>query len=278
MTENAPYSLWIPVYDGNNILRRKFETGAPVSQVIPFHNTHPVFWVFDGRNALQSRRKIFPDYKIKRDRETPTVNGFYDFARTVKAELLPYCRNVTIIEVEGMEADDIIAHLVRTTNKSNSTQEGHGSVRIGIDIISNDGDFYALESLGGVRLETKPKWASSVAPDDVRLYKTLVGDSSDNIPGLRLFGDKAWLSLKSSDKLVWKQWLEGGDGIEPFITEGLGKAQLEWWNKGGRALLRDYWNVVGFLPVDPEALARGTRQGIADVNAYQATMAKYMWM
>ncbi len=264
MTE---YSIWIPVYDGNNILRRKFETGAPVSQVIPFHNTHPVFWVFDGRNALQSRRKIFPDYKIKRDRETPTVNGFYEFARTVKAELLPYCRNVTIIEVEGMEADDIIASLVR--GKSGG---------IGIDIISNDGDFYALEALGGVRLEKRPKWADSVAPDDVRLYKTLVGDSSDNIPGLRLFGDKAWLSLRALDRLRWETWLEGNDQWEVEILPTLGKAQLEWWNNGGRALLRDYWNVVGFLPVDREALARGTRQGIADVNAYQATMAKYMWM
>lgn len=273
MTE---YSIWIPVYDGNNILRRKFETGAPVSQVIPFHNTNPVFWVFDGRNALQSRRKIFPDYKIKRDRETPTVNGFYEFARTVKAELLPHCRNVTIIEVEGMEADDIIAHLVRTTNNSNSMKGETGAV--GIDIISNDGDFYALEALGGVRLEKKPKWADSVAPDDVRLYKTLVGDSSDNIPGLRLFGDKAWLSLKASDRLRWEMWLEGNDQWEVEILPTLGKAQLEWWNNGGRALLRDYWNVVGFLPVDREALAIGTRYGVADVNAYQATMAKYMWV
>lgn len=272
----SEYSIWIPVYDGNNILRRKFETGAPVSQVIPFHNSNPVFWVFDGRNALQSRRKIFPDYKIKRDRETPTVNGFYEFARTVKAELLPYCRNVTIIEVEGMEADDIIAHLVGETNKSNLLRGK--SEGIGIDIISNDGDFYALESLGGVRLEKKPKWADSVAPDDVRLYKTLVGDSSDNIPGLRLFGDKAWLSLKASDRLRWEMWLEGNDQWEVEILPTLGKAQLEWWNNGGRALLRDYWNVVGFLPVDKEALAKGTRQGVANVEAYQATMAKYMWM
>lgn len=272
MTE---YSIWIPVYDGNNILRRKFETGAPVSQVIPFHNTNPVFWVFDGRNALQSRRKIFPDYKIKRDRETPTVNGFYEFARTVKAELLPHCRNVVIIEVEGMEADDIIAHLVRDNHEANQADRDGA---IGIDIISNDGDFYALEALGGVRLEKKPKWADVVAPDDVRLYKTLVGDSSDNIPGLRLFGDKAWLSLLPADKEGWKYWLEGNDSLEDFLTGGLGKAQLEWWNNGGRALLRDYWNVVGFLPVDPEALARGTRHGVADVNAYQATMAKYMWM
>ncbi len=273
MTE---YSIWIPVYDGNNILRRKFETGAPVSQVIPFHNTNPVFWVFDGRNALQSRRKVFPDYKIKRDRETPTVNGFYEFARTVKAELLPHCRNVTIIEVEGMEADDIIAYLVHTTNNSNSMKGETGA--IGIDIISNDGDFYALEALGGVRLEKKPKWADSVAPDDVRLYKTLVGDSSDNIPGLRLFGDKAWLSLRASDRLRWEMWLEGNDQWEVEILPTLGKAQLEWWNNGGRALLRDYWNVVGFLPVDPAAMAKGTRYGCADVNAYQATMAKYLWM
>ena len=269
------YSLWIPVYDGNNILRRKFETGAPVSQVIPFHNTNPVFWVFDGRNALQSRRKIFPDYKIKRDRETPTVNGFYEFARTVKAELLPHCRNVVIIEVEGMEADDIIAHLVRDNHEANQADRDGA---IGIDIISNDGDFYALEALGGVRLEKKPKWADVVAPDDVRLYKTLVGDSSDNIPGLRLFGDKAWLKLLPADKEGWKYWLEGNDSLEDFLMGGLGKAQLEWWNNGGRALLRDYWNVVGFLPVEAAALAAGTRHGIADVNAYQATMAKYMWM
>lgn len=272
MTE---YNIWIPVYDGNNILRRKFETGAPVSQVIPFHNTNPVFWVFDGRNALQSRRKIFPDYKIKRDRETPTVNGFYEFARTVKAELLPHCRNVVIIEVEGMEADDIIAHLVRDNHEANQADRDGA---IGIDIISNDGDFYALEALGGVRLEKKPKWADYVAPDDVRLYKTLVGDSSDNIPGLRLFGDKAWLSLLPADKEGWKYWLEGNDSLEDFLKGGLGKAQLEWWNNGGRALLRDYWNVVGFLPVEAAALAAGTRHGIADVNAYQATMAKYMWM
>lgn len=257
------------IYDANNYLRRAFEAGRPVQQVVPFYASgEPRLWVFDGKGALTARRALYPGYKVKRDRETPTINGAYDFIRAVEQELLPHCDPLNvIIRIDGMEADDVIATLARQYT---------GLMEV--CIWSNDGDFLALEDLEGVRLMERPKLASVVTGADVRLYKTLVGDSSDNIPGLKLFGGKAWASLTYSTKLEWQTFLEGDDIAVNFLRATMKPAQSTWFlDSDNRELMRTYWKVVGFLPVDQGLINRSTIRSRLDREKYQETCKKYMW-
>lgn len=258
------------IYDANNYLRRAFEAGRPVQQVVPLYSQgEPRVWVFDGKGALTARRALYPDYKIKRDRETPTVNGAYDFIRAVQNDLLPHCDPLnTVIRIDGWEADDIIAHLANT----------YSGLMSEVCIWSNDGDFLTLEELPNVKLMERPKLASIVTGADVRLYKTLVGDSSDNIPGLKLFGDKAWASLTDSTKREWQAFLEGDDIAINFLLATMKPAQSTWFlDSDNRELMRTFWKVVGFLPVDPGLVNQETIRSRLNVEAYRETCKKYMW-
>lgn len=262
--------MQLHIYDANNYLRRAFEAGRPVQQVVPLHASGaPRLWVFDGKGALTARRALYPDYKIKRDRETPTINGAYDFIRAVEQELLPHCDPLNvIIRIDGMEADDVIAALARQ----------YTGLMEEVCIWSNDGDFLALEELKGVRLMERPKLASVVTGADVRLYKTLVGDSSDNIPGLKLFGEKAWATLTQDLKEKWVSFLEGDDAEGDRLMSWMKPAQQTWFlDSDNRELLRTYWKVVGFLPVDQGVINRSTTRSRLDRGKYQETCRKYMW-
>lgn len=257
------------IYDANNYLRRAFEAGRPVQQVVPLYSQgEPRVWVFDGKGALTARRALYPDYKIKRDRETPMVNGAYDFIRAVQNDLLPHCDPLnTVIRIDGWEADDVIATLARQYT---------GLMEV--CIWSNDGDFLALEDLDGVRLMERPKLASVVTGADVRLYKTLVGDTSDNIPGLKLFGEKAWATLTKDLKEKWVSFLEGDDAEGDRLMSWMKPAQQAWFlDNDNRELMRTYWKVVGFLPVDPGLINRSTTRSRFDQGKYQETCRKYMW-
>ena len=145
-------------------------------------------------------------------------------------------------------------------------------------IWSNDGDFLTLEELPNVKLMERPKLASIVTGADVRLYKTLVGDSSDNIPGLKLFGDKAWASLTDNTKREWQAFLEGDDIAVNFLLATMKPAQSTWFlDSDNRELMRTYWKVVGFLPVDQGLINRSTIRSRLDREKYQETCKKYMW-
>lgn len=253
----------IHLIDANNYLRRKFESSFNVPSIVPLLSPEPMFWVFDGKGALKARQDLYPGYKAKRDRETPTNNGAYAMLQTIREELLIHTGGY-IVRVPGMEADDIIAHLAWTFS-------GQG---IDVWVESNDGDFHSLVD-ERVTLATPPGWTSEIAPKDVRLYKTLVGDQSDNIPGLKGFGEKGWKALSEGERQLWKEFFQGGTDCD--IRSMLKPSQLEWFNAGGDKLLRIFWKVVGFLPVTDGLINRHTVAGVKDAKAYSDVLRKYMW-
>jgi len=82
---------------------------------------------------------------------------------------------IACIRVKGWEADDVIATLVRSEPNEQFIIE------------STDVDFMQLPNVRIAREKPAP-----VEPQYMRLYKTLVGDPSDNIGGLKGFGKGAW--------------------------------------------------------------------------------------
>ena len=255
----------INIVDANNYFRRGFEAGKAVSQLAPQMNLDPTFYVFDGKFGTAKRKAIYPNYKAKRDTQTPMDNGFFTYLSTIRTELLPFCYNAIIIQVDGYEADDVIAALAIYFGQ----QQKH------VLIHSNDADFQALLN-DYITITDRSKKLVHVAPQDIRLYKSLVGDSSDNITGIPKLGNAWWLKLTEGDKNQWRQLLEGETDTYPasYLTEA--KAT---WVENNVPLLRDFYTIVGFLPIDlHRVLTLDSDIGTNDPIEYRQTMTKYYWV
>ena len=148
---------------------------------------------FDGKGGSQRRRKLFPDYKANRlvrtklnrtnafgDKDSESENMKMQLGRLIQyLDHLP----IQILAPENIEADDAIAYISKQLLTKSK-----------IFIMSSDKDFIQLvDDRIAVWSPTKKKL---YFVDDVRedyklpahnylLYRTLTGDKSDNIPGIR---------------------------------------------------------------------------------------------
>lgn len=155
--------------------------------------------VFDGKGGSQRRRKIFPQYKS--NRKPPTrLNRQYDLtteqqeADNMKYQLISLiemleCLPVTVFTLENIEADDVIAY-----GSELVTAQGGKSI-----IYSTDKDFLQMVN-ENVRVYNPVKKKTfdidtiietyGIHPDNFVFYRALLGDTSDNIDGIRGAGDK----------------------------------------------------------------------------------------
>ena len=245
--------------DGNNVLRRKFETDpnyasvaiAAAQQGIGPHGN--IVWVWDGANAKARRQAIFSKYKQTKD----SPDQFYKFMDAFR-ELLTHT-NAMQIRVEGYEADDVIAELVYT--KSPETD---------IYIESNDQDYLQLIQ-NRVELEYISKDLGELKSDDIRLYKTLCGDKSDEIPGLNRFGHKGYLKLTDPQKCLLEAIIKGEVDLNPAeVKERIGFTQaMSDKLVASQKELKQYWDVIGFIHVPMNAIQQGTVMGQLNPGAIQ---------
>lgn len=158
--------------------------------------------VKDGRDSRRLRRLLYSQYKGKRANRPQEMHDAYN------AGLKLICDDIlaiggTIMEQEGMEADDVLAYL-------STGLEGRKT------IWSRDGDMLALRS-GQVDVllkdEMNPQIHHAAPAEYVLLYKALVGDTSDNLPGAKGFGEAAFT------KFVLKYGYEGLDQLEDLIKK-----------------------------------------------------------
>jgi len=151
--------------------------------------------VFEGR--AKRRRELFPEYKGNRRMSTDAppeeIQAQQDFFRDTQEieEILKFLP-VTLVRHPDHECDDVIAHLARSSEE-------------GATVISTDTDFIQLLSPDGrVKLwnPVKKSWVLPT-PHDYVSWKALVGDGTDNIPGVRKgLGDKTAQKILLSDKGV----------------------------------------------------------------------------
>jgi DNA polymerase-1 len=157
-------------------------------------------WVHDAGSSF--REDYFPGYKATREKLEPQLQA--DFDRSVKRveELLRAFR-VPLIEVPGYEADDVMGTLA-----SRASERG-----IPVVLVSGDKDLCQLVSdrvsilnpgRGGPAA-VEEQWIDranardwlGVPPERVVDYLALVGDASDNIPGVKGIGEKTARELIS---------------------------------------------------------------------------------
>jgi len=169
-----------------------------VGYAIKMLNPTKVVIVFDGVGGSNARRNLFPDYKANRNANRMTNYSIFsskeeetEAINNQMQRLILYlkCLPVSIISVEGLEADDIIGYLTHKLENFGETKE--------INIMSADQDFLQLVSeKTSVYSPTKKR---IFKPKDVLAeygvsatnyinYKILLGDKSDNVPGVTGLG------------------------------------------------------------------------------------------
>jgi DNA polymerase-1 len=163
-------------------------------------NYHPEYlgWVHDS--GLSFRHERYPAYKATREKLTEELQADFDRGMDRICQILDAYR-IPIITLPGFEADDVIGTLV-----ARSVGEKVNTV-----VVSGDKDFQQLVRPGvwllnpgrGGSAGVEEHWVSvenaserlGVPPEHVTDYLALVGDSSDNIPGVRGIGDKTACEL-----------------------------------------------------------------------------------
>ena len=150
-----------------------------------------IITVFDAKGKT-FRSDIYPDYKANRPPMPDELRLQLDPIKSIcKAIGFP------IVEIEGVEADDVIATIVEMAKG-----EGYSCV-----ISSLDKDLMQLvedPSVSMINTMTNKKFNEKdviekfgVRPNQIRDMLALVGDSSDNIPGVPKVGQKTaakWLN------------------------------------------------------------------------------------
>ena len=150
-------------------------------------------WVLDS--GLSFRHERYPAYKATRQKLTEELQSDFDRGMERIAEMLSAYR-VPVLAVDGYEADDVIGTLARR-----GVEAG-----VNVVVVSGDKDFQQVVQPGvwllnpgrGGSAAVEEHWVSvenaserlGVRPALVPDYLALVGDSSDNVPGVPGIGDK----------------------------------------------------------------------------------------
>jgi 5'-3' exonuclease len=158
-----------------------------------------VYVVFDGAGSSINRKNLLPEYKSGRNLVRITNWDVFDSLeeehdskvnQTVRLIHYLKCLPVKTVSMNKVEADDIIAYL------SDILSTKHGSK---VFIVSNDQDFIQLVNNkitvyrpAEKEFYTKEMIKSNygVLSENFILYKTLLGDNSDKVEGIKGLGKK----------------------------------------------------------------------------------------
>jgi DNA polymerase I len=156
---------------------------------------HPDFlgWVNDSGRSFRHQR--YPAYKATRQKLSEELQSDFDRGMERIGAILSASR-IPVITLDGFEADDVIGTLARQ-----AVDQGVNAV-----IVSGDKDFQQLVRRGiwllnpgrGGPAGVEEQWVGlenaderlGVVPALVTDYLAMVGDSSDNVPGVPGIGDK----------------------------------------------------------------------------------------
>jgi DNA polymerase-1 len=168
----------------------------------------------------QSRVEIFPAYKAQREGMPDELRGQFELVRRVLGVY-----GIPMLEVEGEEADDVIATLA-----GQSEREGNATI-----VVTGDNDLLQVVDerttvlvrtrMGGVmRYDPAAVFARfELEPRQLPDYRGLKGDPSDNLPGIPGVGEKTAVKLiknaGSLDALLANPALAGSPKLEGLVRE-----------------------------------------------------------
>ena len=162
-----------------------------------------VMIVWDGKGGSANRKNIDPNYKAQRATSRITHWGLYDSKAEEMEALIGQlyrtqdyleCLPVQQLQMEKLEADDIIAYIAKRASMSDVKK---------CTIVSSDKDFLQLvDDTIEVYAPVKKKTFTEsnifdelkVLPENYNVVKALLGDNSDNLAGVKGLGIKTIIS------------------------------------------------------------------------------------
>ena len=192
--------------DGNNLLnvgiygiKEFFHEGQHVGGIYHFvntirrfideHNYDKVIVFWDGNDNSLMRKRIYPKYKDnRRERDNEyKIESFYKQKDRLKI-YLEECF-VRQIEVDCNEADDLIAYYCKIS--SDEVKTIFSSDRDLTQLISENTSIYSPQTKQMYKFGDKIKiYENEIPHSNIKTYKILVGDKSDNIDGIYYLGEK----------------------------------------------------------------------------------------
>jgi len=196
------------IIDGSSYIFRAFfgvpnlsnSKGFPTNAVFGFlkmlKNTLVIYKPTHIVIALDSkeetfRKKRYPAYKANREAMPEELS-----VQVPYIEQLIHAMNIPSIRIHGVEADDIIASLTKKAEEHD----------FDVTIISGDKDLMQLVNDRTVMIDTLKNRVYNVKgvveklgvePKQVLDYLSIIGDASDNVPGVRGIGPKGAVKLIS---------------------------------------------------------------------------------
>lgn len=215
-TPPRAYNDHIMVVDAMNMLIRSFSLlkamnpdGTHIGGIVGFlrslgyvtriFDPTRVIVVWDGKGGSANRKNINPDYKAQRATARITHWGLYDtkqqemealIGQLIRVQEYLECLPVAQVQMEKLEADDIMAYIAKQSSNSKVKK---------CTIISSDKDFLQLvddtvEVYAPVKKKTFTKDnifdELKVLPENYNIVKALLGDNSDNLKGVKGLGIK----------------------------------------------------------------------------------------
>jgi DNA polymerase-1 len=164
-----------------------------LNRLVEAHRPDYLGWVHD--KGLSFRHERYPAYKATREKLTGELQADFDSGMERICAILEAYR-VPILTLDGYEADDVIGALAKQAV----------DVGVNVVVVSGDKDFQQLVRPGvwllnpgrGGPASVEERWVGvengserlGVEPARVTDYLALVGDSSDNVPGVHGIGEK----------------------------------------------------------------------------------------
>lgn len=169
-----------------------------LKRLLTTHQPELLAWVHDSGATF--RDALYPDYKATREKLADDLQADFDQGLERVLQLLA-AYDIPVLTAEGFEADDVIGTMAKK-----GVEAGYHVV-----IVSGDKDFQQLVRPGvwllnpgrGGPASVEESWVGmenasarlGVPPERVIDYLALVGDSSDNVPGVKGIGEKGAIEL-----------------------------------------------------------------------------------
>ena len=237
----------------------RYEYEKTVKSLADSYKCENVIMTADGGSSSY-RRDILPDYKQNRKDKYATQTeeekiAFEEFFEEYQATLELMEQSFPLLRFEGVEADDIAAHLVKYKDKY-----GLGNIWL----ISSDRDWDLLIQDGVSRFsyvnrkEVKiENWHDhyEVTPEQYISLKCLTGDKGDNVPGITGIGPKRAASLIT----------EYGDALTIYDSLPLPSKykHIQELNASGERILQNY-ELMDLMSYCDDAIGASNIAGIEE--------------
>lgn len=270
--------------DGNSLLFKAFYATSYTGNYMVNRNGIPTNGVYGFARMVEKIISINPKYVIvafdygKKTFRNELLDTYKATRKETPQELVPQfalareyltAHNITWYEVEGYEGDDIIGTLVDFGEKNNLKVSVYTGDKDANQLISSQTTIYRTVK-GVTELDIYNEQTLldkyGLKPDQFRDFLGLMGDSSDNIPGIKGVGEKTALKLLHQYGTI-EGLQEHQDEIKGKMGEKI-RAGMEdaLMSKKLATILRD-------IPIDVD-LEKATYQGY-DYETLKSFYEKY---